>query len=219
MSTYRHSRRLQCMAVQAALIAGLVGHPDVVQSSVGEDDVATLAARQLRSRSATIAGIILHASELSGTFGHMVDIINASNAIVYVEEGRCGGNVRACLVSVTPAGPHRRILHVRVDVRKPDADLVGSIGHELYHATEVLDYPAVTTDLAMHSLYRRIGFPIPGGAFETNGAIEAGAAVRDEMRAARSQLPTTNRLTTNDHDYPPTSCGVRRCQSVACSYA
>ena len=168
----------------AASIDGTIECPRMTPSSGVDTYVATAARRQVRSRNATIARIILEASELSTSFRNLVDVINTSNAIVYVEEGRCGGNVRACLVAVTPAGPDHRILDVRVDIRKADPDLVGSIGHELYHATEVLGYPSVTTVAAMISLYKRIGFAIPGGAFETNDAIEAGNAVREEMRAA-----------------------------------
>ena len=171
-------------ASPAASIDGTIECPGMTLSSGVNEYVAMAARRQVRSRNATIARIILEASELSKTFRNLVDIINTSNAIVYVEEGRCGGSVRACLVTVTPAGPDRRILNVRVDIRKPDVDLVGAIGHELYHATEILGYPSVTTGTAMQSLYRRIGYAIPGGAFETNDAIEAGDAVREEMREA-----------------------------------
>ena len=171
-------------ASPAASIDGTIECPGMAPSSGANEYVAMAAKRQVRSRNAAIARIILEANELSKTFRNLVDIINTSHVTVYVEEGRCGGSVRACLVTVTPAGPGHRILHVRVDLRKTDADLVGSIGHELYHATEVLAYPSVTTGAAMLSLYRRIGYAIPGGAFETNDAIEAGDAVREEMRAA-----------------------------------
>jgi hypothetical protein len=43
-------------------------------------------------------------------------------------------------VAVTKAGANR-MLRVKVDTRKADWDLMGSIGHELRHTIEVLNNP------------------------------------------------------------------------------
>jgi hypothetical protein len=81
----------------------------------------------------------------SPTFRRLVDAINASNGIVYVEYGVCRSVARGCLLgSLDLAGPHRVL---RVVIRKTQLadDLVVSLGHELQHAVEVLSEPAVTT--------------------------------------------------------------------------
>ena len=93
----------------------------------------------------------------------LIETINASEGIVYVEKGQCQRGARACLVSVTSGGGHR-FLRVHVNTGEADWDLMGSIGHELRHTIEVG------------------GFLKP---FETDAAVETGAAVRAEVQKYR----------------------------------
>ena len=111
----------------------------------------------------------------------MVETINASDGIVYVEDGQCGHGVRACFTSVTAAG-RNRILSVKVDTRNADWDLMGSIAHELRHTIEVLGNPKVVDNESMLFFYASVGSRRPGRVFETIAAVEAGNAVRDELR-------------------------------------
>ena len=130
------------------------------------------------------------AAERSTTFRGLVERIDASDGIVYVESRECGHGVRACLVGVRAAGSNR-IVGIKIDPQKRDWDLTGSIGHELRHAVEILDHPTVTSDDAMYLLYDRIGRRRERSAFETQEAVEAGVAVRAEgrrsMRAAQER--------------------------------
>ena len=135
---------------------------------------------RVRSTNPAITALIAQATLQSQTFRELVETINNSDGIVYVEEGGCGFGVRACLTSVTTAGANR-MLWVLVDRSQVDWDLMASIGHELRHTVEVLNEPAVTSRAAMYMLYSRIGRRGMGRAFETQLAIEAGAAVRDEV--------------------------------------
>ncbi|HEY6363022.1 MAG TPA: hypothetical protein VIX63_18075, partial [Vicinamibacterales bacterium] len=126
--------------------------------------------------------LIGQAAVRSETFRSLVETIDASDGIVYVEEGRCARGVRACFVGVTDAGPNR-LLHVVVDTRKAEWDLMGSIGHELRHTIEVLSDPRVRSSVQMHFFYAREGRPGTGeGTFETAAAVEAGQNVRKEVR-------------------------------------
>jgi hypothetical protein len=135
---------------------------------------------RVRSTTATIASVIEQVSERSATFRRLVETINASDGIVYVEEGACGRGVSACLVTVKVAGPNR-LLWVWVDTRKLDAALMGLIGHELRHTIEVLSDPMVTNGHALSNFYQRQGWRSAEGRFETQAAIEAGEAVRAEV--------------------------------------
>jgi hypothetical protein len=65
---------------------------------------------------------------------------------------------------------------------------MASIGHELQHALEVLSYSSVRSSSEMILLYKRI-CDLCGGSFETNAAVRAGYAVRDELieSAARAR--------------------------------
>ena len=139
---------------------------------------------RVRTDNPAIAAVIQDGIRRSTTFRRLVEAIDASDGIVFVEEGRCRPSVRACLAfSVKQAGPNR-LLRVVVEVRKPDWDLMGSIGHELYHAVEVLSEPRIKSSGALYLFYQNVGEP-SGDRFETPAARKAGDAVRREARRVK----------------------------------
>ena len=138
------------------LVAGLVmtGLVAAGRSAAAADDAPALS--RVRSTNASITALITEASVHSKTFRALVDTVNASDGIVYVEEGRCGHGVRACFVTVTKAGANR-VLWIKVDTRKAGWDLMGSIGHELRHTIEVFGDTSVASGAAMYLFYLRAG--------------------------------------------------------------
>jgi hypothetical protein len=139
---------------------------------------------RVRSTNAVIHRVLKEASDRSQTFRRLVETINASDGTVYVEEGTCRQGERACLVMVTMAGAHRN-LWVKVDTGAADVDLMGSIGHELQHAIEVLSDRTVTSSFALYFFFLKMGSRSQSGTFETRAAVEAGEAVRAEVRRYR----------------------------------
>jgi hypothetical protein len=135
---------------------------------------------RVRSTNPVITGLITQASAQSPTFRELIHTISSTDGVVYVEEGACGFGVQACLARVTTAGDNRW-LWVFVNTDTDDWDLMGSIGHELQHALEVLNEPSVTSTAAMFMLYSRIGWRGLGRAFETYAAVETGTAIRAEI--------------------------------------
>ena len=135
---------------------------------------------RVRSENASIAALIAAASAGSTTFRGLVEAINDTNGIVYVESGQCGHGVRACLThSIQVAGPHR-ILHVVVNLRRDRTELCGAIGHELYHALEVLREPGITTTTQM--FFHLYGISMSAtGRFETRAARDAGFQIEREL--------------------------------------
>jgi hypothetical protein len=172
----------RALVVAGLMVGGLTGtgRPAVA----GGVDGAALT--RVRSSNPAIVRLIGEASTHSRTFRTMVETINGSQGFVYVEEGRCGQGVRACLVNVTTAGSSR-VVWVKVDTRKADQDLMGSIGHELRHTIEVLEDGAVKDVASLYMFYARLGTHDNTGAFETAAAEEAGHAVRAEARRHRAE--------------------------------
>jgi hypothetical protein len=129
---------------------------------------------RVRSESPSIAALIRDATGWSTTFRGLIETIAATDGLVYVEDGKCGHNVRACLVlSVQVAGPFR-LLRVLVNSRgKADCDLVASIGHELQHVIEVLRDPHVTDMQSAYFLFTR-AFGDSERTFETAAALNVG---------------------------------------------
>jgi hypothetical protein len=99
--------------------------------------------------------------------------------------------VHACLrPTVDLAGPFR-LLRVQIDLTRSEAETIGSIGHELWHAIEVLmSDPPVTTQAGMVLFFKQFG---GGIRFETAAATKAGADVFYEVRAARNRDRGTRR--------------------------
>jgi hypothetical protein len=176
----KNTARLVALAwVAGAFLAG----PRV--SARAQETIPNLAVpSHVRSFSPSIASVMQQAGERSPTFRRLVETINASDSYVYVDEGECrDSDQRACLVNVTVGGRFRFIF-VHVATRTVDWDLMGSIGHELHHAIEVIDNRFVTSLVTMRSLYGRIGKQNSQDphSYETAAAVAAGNAVRDEVR-------------------------------------
>ena len=182
-------------ATGAALVLTCLGRASLTcaaQATAAGDDPASVMAPDARVRgvSARVVALINTATAQSETFRGLVNQIGHTDGVVYVAEGDCGSGVRACLLlTMTVMGPHR-VLRVLVDPRAADCDVMASIGHELQHAVEVLSYRSVTSASEMKLLYKRI-CDVCGPSIETNAAVRAGNAVRDELRNNRgpSSLP------------------------------
>jgi hypothetical protein len=140
---------------------------------------------RVRSSSAFIRGVIDDAIEASPTFRKLVTTIGGTDGIVYVEQGTCRHGVRACLsLSVTQSAGFR-FLRILINLsaastRKGRLDLIGTIGHELWHALEVLADRTLTTVAAIFQFYAREALT-GHDAFETEAAVSAGARIRHEV--------------------------------------
>ena len=176
------ANRVRKAAMAAAMACGILasssGAAAQVTPGVGSDPRA-----HLRPTTPAVAALISRAMEASATFRGIVETIEASDTYVYVMEGDCGHGVRACFSGVTIAGP-LRIMRVTVAVSpgRPDWYVMGSIGHELYHTIEAIQDPSVRSTEAQYFLYERIGFHGTTRSHETIKAMDAGNAVRAEVR-------------------------------------
>ena len=173
----RTTRHLMAGAMMATMAGG--GRAD---GAAGAD---TPAMPRVRSHNPIIASLIGQATQRSKTFRGLVETINTSKGIVYVDEGQCGRHsVTSCVEAVTRAAANR-ILRVKVDINNPDGELMGLIAHELRHAIEILGDPTVVDTASMYFLYQRIGRHGTRTAFETQAAVKAGNAVRAEVAKYR----------------------------------
>jgi hypothetical protein len=175
-----HARtRMFHLTIQAVVVASsVVGTPQPICAS----QVPRIP-RVRDNGDPSIAKLIQEATERSVTFLRLVDTIDATDGIVYVEQGHCGHHVRACLaLTAWVAGPSR-ILRIVVDTHRDRGELLASIGHELQHAVEAIGDPHVTNAHTMYSFFDRIG-PTSEGRFETEAAIHAGMDVLAEWRTS-----------------------------------
>ncbi|HXD20216.1 MAG TPA: hypothetical protein VN654_24545 [Vicinamibacterales bacterium] len=177
------ANRIRKVAMAAAIV-GAVLAPRVASAAEGTSP-ALLAdpGAHLRPTTLALASLVERATRESSTFSEIVRTIEDSDTYVYVMEGECGHGVRACFTGVTIAGA-RRIMRVTVslDSSQPDWYVIGSIGHELHHTVEAINDPTVRSTAAQYFLYERIGFKGTAHSHETRAAMDAGNAVRAEIR-------------------------------------
>jgi len=178
------TRREHGRGATGALLCGLAA----TVSAAAQDPVAL---PRVRSSSPFIRTLLSRGASDSQRFRQLVDQINHTDGIVYVEDGRCGHEVEACLwLSVTPVGGFRflRIVLKAVDTtdRTKTNDLIATIGHELQHAVEVLSHPHVDTNSKMLLWYMNESAIHAGGHFETAAAVSAGDQVGLELSRTRS---------------------------------
>lgn len=173
-----------------AVVMGLTSHAAASQdpeAAVMPPPVSVSHAR-VRGVGPRVAAVLVEAAVQSKTFRGLIEQINGTDGIVYIVQGTCGHGVRACLTfTITSAGPNR-VLRILIDQGKTDREAMRSIGHELRHAIEVLSDPTVRSLGQMYQLYDRICNQC-GGRFETDAAILAGEAVRDELKKSAAAEP------------------------------
>jgi hypothetical protein len=149
---------------------------------------------RVRSEETPLAAFIARAAEGSPAFRHLVDEVDETDGIVYVNPGECRHGGAACLaLGVTIAGPNR-ILRTVVNPRYAacDVNLMASIGHELRHALEILRVPSLTSGIRVFHFYAREGrhsnqAELMSGGWETRAALETGFQVLKEMRSAGTE--------------------------------
>ena len=180
----RDGRGWALAATATAAVAGLVSLGGVrlaAQDRIADRSPAAQA--RVRSSDHLIADLIAQAERRSVTFKGLLIALASTNGIVHVESGQCGHGARACLQIWMQATGGKRYLRVLVDRKRADsdADLTGSVGHELQHAIEALSDVAVVDGTTLYNFFRRYA-PTDNNRFETAAAINVGNAIRDELR-------------------------------------
>lgn len=167
-----------------ALIAMLAGvHSASMRDLRGAPVNASCSSgNRVRSSNPYILAMTEEASRRSPTFRGLLTAIDATDGIVYIEQGNCMHKARACLALDVASAAGCRILRVGVDARRPDWDVMASIGHELRHAIEVLENRSLNDQSSVYLFYAQ-GRQAPDRPFETDAAIGAGDAVRKELNS------------------------------------
>jgi hypothetical protein len=99
----------------------------------------------------------------SPAFRDLVDTLQRSNVIVFVQPAACaGGRIRSCLVSVNGSDGARHI-RIHVDPHTSRDRLIATVAHELQHAVEIAGHP----DIVMHPLCSDYIGRLPSGVVAT----------------------------------------------------
>lgn len=148
--------------------------------------------RHIRTTDPRLIRLLRDGVRASDTFRRLVDRLNRSDVVVYLDCGGGRATADGRLTFISAVGGYRYV-HVRV-ARLPSADIqIALIGHELQHAVEIADAPGVVDSLSLAREYQRIGFLspriTPGVSFDSDAAVEAGNRVLRELTGKDSRQP------------------------------
>ncbi|MFN8060946.1 MAG: hypothetical protein U0Q12_17445 [Vicinamibacterales bacterium] len=168
-------RRMR-LAVVSAIGAALTTMAIDV-SEVGAEEVP-----RLRPLSEGLDALIAYGTRESSSFRALVDSLDASDLLVFVEssrrlEGHLAGKLR--FVSTIA---RFRVVSIVIDGTLSPARRVAALAHELQHACEVAADSEVRSEAALGRLYGRIGrHRRASDVYETERAIQVGQQVLKEV--------------------------------------
>jgi hypothetical protein len=143
--------------------------------------------RRIRTTDRRVRALIDEAALVSPALRALVDRLERSDVVVYVQ---CDGGppppIAGRLSFVAAAGGLRYVM-VRVKRLDSRVQQIALLAHELQHAVEIADTPAIVDAASLAREYARFGLTrisATGGlAFDTNAAVEMGKRVLAELRA------------------------------------
>jgi hypothetical protein len=119
----------------------------------------------------------------------LVERVERSDVVVYVQcERYAPSRVAGRLTFISAAGGLRYVV-VRLMRLESRAQQIALLAHELQHAVEIADTPAIVDGPSLAREYQRMGHvspwtSTPGIAFDTTAAVDAGRQVLMEVAAA-----------------------------------
>jgi hypothetical protein len=145
-------------------------------ASAGAEEV-----QHVRPASAAARQLIEQAPRYSATLKDLIDRIQLSDVIVYVQITG-SPQIPTAATTLVATTPGRRYLRVLINAANPAWSRAQLLAHELQHVLEIASDPEVTSDEAVRKLYRRIGRSAGRiDHFETVAAQTVEAIVRKEM--------------------------------------
>jgi hypothetical protein len=164
----------------AALAAVALTASSMVRQTKATDE-------HVRSPQAVVTTLLREGAERSGTFSALVEMLNGSDVVAYVESSlQLRTGLDGYLTQRVIVAGNRRYLHILVNAELRRDRLLAIIAHELQHAVEVAQTPAAQSDEAVRALFQQLdsGRCAPR-CTETDEAMNIQAAVLRELIASR----------------------------------
>jgi hypothetical protein len=141
----------------------------------------------------------------SPTLARMLQSVETTDIIVYVETRMDGSPASTTRLLVAPPGVRFLLVTIRIG---PGFELVPALGHELQHVLEIAADREVRSDDGMRALFRRIGWRsrLPD-CWETDAAIQTGRQVQQEFWRKKGDGATPLAPRRAASDPPPALSG------------
>jgi hypothetical protein len=151
-----------------------------------------VASSNVRSTDPVIGAALTEGVLGSDVIRRLVEVIDASDVIVYLARGDCPRPAVACLMM---GGSGSGVRYVRINFQLPIGlgkkggwhrdELSVMIAHELQHAAEVAQWPDVVDNATLEAAYARRGLEHGWFRLETDAARQAGDDRRAELLRQR----------------------------------
>lgn len=179
---------------------------------------AAAGSSHVRPMSPLARGVIEDGVTYSPSFRALVDRLDASDVIVYVEEVRAPiGSMHGSLTFVSNAGS-ARYLFIRLFGRSR-LEKVAVLGHELQHAVEIAERPDLVDATSLMQAYARLGTVVrsrtAGGTHLADTAAAVAMARRVWSEVARPARPRTSAGVVKDDTERVTLTGPYTTDAVA----
>jgi len=145
----------------------------------------------VRSTDRQIQGILVRGLEQSPTLRRLVEVLDQSDVIVYLEVKREQHGLGGYLSHRVVTAGGIRYLRVKLILAGPIEQVVGLMAHELQHAVEVAQTPGARDLESLQRLFVRVGLSTacdPSRCFETQAALDVQDAVREEMNERKRRV-------------------------------
>jgi hypothetical protein len=146
------------------------------------------ATSHVRTTEPLVRSLIAQGVARSAAFRHLVDTLNQSDVVVYIDPKITRQALGAYLSHNVVSAGGQRYLHIAVDLHGGDIRLVSLLAHELQHAVEVSQDPDARDSAAVARLFERLASTRGCGISnceETEAALSVQAAVDAELKARR----------------------------------
>ena len=142
------------------------------------------AAWRVRSTDGYFQTLIMDGYSRSERFRSLVDRLNQSDVVVYVEaHRRTDARYNGYLLADVRVGGQNRYLRIRLKARGARDIMVAVVAHELQHALEVAEAPNVRDADTFHAHFQRIDNGTCSiSCYETTAEEQTEAAVLRDLR-------------------------------------
>jgi hypothetical protein len=141
-----------------------------------------LPAPAVRGLQPETAALVQQARARSATIKALVDVLDRSDLVVYVEFQPYLDSATAHTSFLAAFGGHRYLI-VSINPRHVAEERIALLGHELQHAVEIAGAPEVRSEETLHRFYRREAWSTGDPRhYETAAAQQAEKMVRRELQ-------------------------------------
>ena len=141
---------------------------------------------RVRPVGATADGLLRAGRGRSITFASLLETLDRSDLIVYVEKGGMPGP--NCLRFACATGT-ARFVRITINAQDAEARQIAGLAHELQHAVEIAGAPGVKDDATLLEFYAQNGQEVSPGRYCTREAQRAERVVLDELCRGRGHRP------------------------------